>query len=136
MARIDGSLPDPNFGVADSILATELGMAGALLLVFQFLFASFVMPQHLFRERPLWIAWRQSFLAMQLNPWLGPVLGLVGLLLLVIFSVSALGPLAQVLALPLPAYLGALMYVAWREVFEGGGEEPSPAAVRHKAVLS
>lgn len=27
------------------------------------------------------------------------------------------------LALPLPVYLGALLYVAWNDVFQGGAEE-------------
>jgi hypothetical protein len=31
--------------------------------------------------------------------------------------------IAQVLAFPLPAYFGALLYVAWLQVFQGGIDE-------------
>lgn len=37
---------------------------------------------------------------------------------------------AQVLALPLPVYLGALLYVAWNDVFQGGAEEEGVVELR------
>lgn len=114
---------DPFFGVTDTVLGTQLGMIGALLLVLQFLFACFVTPLHLFREMPLYACWRLSFLAIQLNPWLLPALGLPGLAFILICQLPALTVLAQILALPLPAYLGALLYVAWMDLFQGGAEE-------------
>ena len=114
---------DPFFGVADTVLGTQLGMVGALLLVLQFLFVCFVTPLHLFREMPLYACWRLSFLAVQLNPWLLPALGLPGLAFILICQLPALTVLAQILALPLPAYFGALLYVAWMDVFQGDAEE-------------
>jgi hypothetical protein len=125
MANMEGTIAaaDPFFGVTDTLLGTQLGMIGGLLLVLQFLFACFVTPLHLFREIPLHICWRLSFLAIQLNPWLLPALGLSGLLLILLCQLQALDVPAQVLALPLPAYLGALLYVAWMDVFQGGAEE-------------
>jgi len=110
------------FGAADTILGTQLGMIGGLLLVMQLLFAAFAAPLHLFQEMPLYVCWRLSFLALQLNPWLWPALGLPGLVLILVASFESLSVLAQVLALPLPAYLGALLYVAWVELFQGGIE--------------
>jgi hypothetical protein len=114
---------DPVVGVADTILATQLGMTGALLLVLQFLFAFFVIPLHLFRELSLQECWHLSFLAVYLNPWLVPALGLPGLALLFMAYFSIFSIPAQILALPMPVYLGALLFVAWREVFQGGLED-------------
>lgn len=111
------------FGVASTLLGTQLSVLGSLLLVLQVLLAGFLVPLHLFREWPLAACWRRSVLAMQLNPWLFPVMGLAGLALLALPFVSWLAIPAQVLALPLPAYLGALLYVAWNDVFQGGAEE-------------
>lgn len=112
-----------SFALSDSILGGQLSALGGLLLVFQLLFCAFVVPLHLFCERPFYHSWRLSFLAMQLNPWLWPPLGLAGLLLVLLPSVPMLDGLAQVLALPLPVYVGALLYVAWLEIFQGGEEE-------------
>lgn len=125
MANMEGTatLADPAFGVASTILGTQLIMIGSLLLVLQFLFACFVAPLHLFRELQLYECWRRSFWAIQLNPWLVPALGLSGLLLILLSYVEVFSVPAQVLALPLPAYLGALLYVAWMEIFQGGIEE-------------
>ncbi|MEE4377801.1 MAG: hypothetical protein V2J55_09870 [Candidatus Competibacteraceae bacterium] len=114
---------DPTFGVTSSILGTQLTMLGGLLLVFQFLGVCFVPPLLLFREMPLYEAWRHSFLAVQLNPWLLPVLGLLGLVLLLLPFVKTLSVPVQILALPLPVYLGALLYIAWLDLFQGGSEE-------------
>jgi hypothetical protein len=114
--------PSFSFAVADTLLGTQLGMLGGLLLVLQVLFAGFIAPLYLFREFPLHRCWRLSFLAIQLNPWLWPALGLLGLALVVFSSIEILAIPAQILALPLPAYLGALLYVAWVEVFQGGIE--------------
>ena len=121
----EGKTPvaDPFFGVANTVLGTQLGMIGALLLVLQFLFACFVTPLHLFREMPLYACWRLSFIAVQLNPWLLPALGLPGLVLILICQLPALTVLAQILALPLPAYFGVLLYIAWMDIFQGGAEE-------------
>ncbi len=113
-----------SFGMFDSVLGAQLGTLGGLLLVFQLLFCTFVIPLHLFSERPFYYCWRLSFLAMQLNPWLWPPLGLAGLLLILLPSVPLLDSVAQVLALPLPVYVGALLYIAWLEIFRGGEEEP------------
>ncbi len=123
LADTGSSAPFVPFGVADTLLGTQLLMAGALVLVLQILFACFVPPLHLFKEAPFHVAWRQSFRAFQLNPWLGPVLGLAGLGLILLASVPVLEILAQVLALPLPAYLGALLFVAWNDIFQGDAEE-------------
>jgi hypothetical protein len=38
--------------------------------------------------------------------------------------VPVLKSIAQVLALPLPVYIGSLLYIAWLEIFRGGEEEP------------
>ena len=113
-----------SFGMFDSVLGAQLGALGALLLVFQLLFCTFVIPLHLFSERPFYYCWRLSFLAMQLNPWLWPPLGLGGLLLILLPMVPVLKSIAQVLALPLPVYIGSLLYIAWLEIFRGGEEEP------------
>ena len=111
LAAVAQSLPPSppvNFGVASTVLGTQLSILGSVLLVLQVLLAWFVIPLHLFRELPLSVCWRRSVLAIQLNPWLLPTLGLVGLALL---------------ALPLPVYRGALLYVAWNDVVQGGAEE-------------
>lgn len=119
------SLPPPpvNFGVASTVLGTQLSVLGSALLVLQVLLAWFVIPLHLFRELPLSVCWRRSMLAMQLNPWLFPTLGLAGLALVALPFFELFATPAQVLALPLPVYLGALLYVAWNDVFQGGAEE-------------
>jgi hypothetical protein len=112
----------PRFGVADTILATQFGMLGGLLLVLQIVFALFLGPLYLFRELPLYGAWRLSWIAMQRNPWLPFALGFPALLLMVAAGHPAFSVPAQVLALPLPAVLGCYLYTAWRGVFEGGDE--------------
>lgn len=67
---------------------------------------------------------------MQLNPWLFPVLGLTGLTLAALPFFNLFAIPAQVLALPLPVYLGALLYVAWNDVFQGGAEEEEIVELR------
>ncbi len=119
----DAWTANPSFGLAESVLGTQLGMIGGFLLVLQVSFACFVIPLYLFREMPLQQCWRLSFLAVQLNPWLLPALGLLGFPLLVIAYFGFFSLVAQVLAFPLSAYLGALLYVAWLEVFQGGIDE-------------
>ncbi len=111
------------FGVADTLLGTQLSVLGGVLLVLQALLAVFIIPLQLFREWPLAGCWRRSVLAMQLNPWLFLVLGLSGLGLLALPFINTFSILAQILALPLPVYLGVLLYVAWNEIFQGGAEE-------------
>jgi len=111
------------FGVAGTVLGTQLSVLGSLVLVLQVLLAWFAIPLHLFRELPLAACWRRSALALQLNPWLLPILGLAGLTLAVLPFIAVLSVLAQVLALPLPVFLGALLYVSWNDVFQGGVEE-------------
>ncbi|MFO1372700.1 MAG: hypothetical protein U1F42_10010 [Candidatus Competibacteraceae bacterium] len=120
-----GSPPPPPvvFGVAGTVLGTQLSVLGGVLLILQVLLAGFTVPLQLFRELPLSVCWRRSALAMQLNPWLFPVLGVIGLVLLVVPFFELFSIPAQVLALPLPAYLGVLLYVAWNDVFQGGAEE-------------
>ncbi|HAS82524.1 MAG TPA: hypothetical protein DCS43_07595 [Verrucomicrobia bacterium] len=118
-------IPTPvttSFGVADTLLGTQLSVLGSVLLVLQALLAVFIIPLQLFRELALAACWRRSVLAMQLNPWLFPMLGLVGLALLTLPFFAVFSIPAQILALPLPVYLGVLLYVAWNEVFQGGAE--------------
>jgi len=124
--------PDPMFGLTATLLGTQLGFGGGLLLVMQLLVAFFVLPLHLFRELPLNLSWRLSFKAMQLNPWLGPGLGLPGIVLMLLAPVESLSYAVQVLALPLPAFYGSVLYVAWREVFQNRDEEE--IEVRYRAV--
>lgn len=116
-------LPPATFGVAHTVLGTQLSVLGSALLILQVLLAWFAIPLQLFRELPLSVCWRRSVLAMQLNPWLLPILGLAGLALLALPFFELFSIPAQVLALPLPVYLGALLYVAWNDVFQGGAEE-------------
>jgi hypothetical protein len=126
LAAVDYGFPPPppvNFGVAATLLGTQLSVLGSVLLVLQMLLAWFVIPLHLFRELPLLVCWRRSALAIQLNPWLLPPLGLAGLALLALPFLDLFAIPAQVLALPLPVYLGILLYVAWNDVFQGGAEE-------------
>ncbi|MCP5158106.1 MAG: hypothetical protein H6974_06120 [Gammaproteobacteria bacterium] len=115
--------PPTTFGIASTLLGTQLSVLGSILLVLQVLLAGFIIPLQLFRELPLSVCWRRSVLAMQLNPWLFPTLGLSGLALLILPFFDLFAIPAQVLALPLPAYLGVLLYVAWNDVFQGGAEE-------------
>lgn len=115
--------PSATFGIAGTILATQLSVLGGLLLVLQIVLGLFTVPLQLFRELPLSVCWRCSALAMQLNPWLFLVLGLGGLALLALPFYPVFSVIAQVLALPLSAYLGVLLYVAWNDVFQGGVEE-------------
>lgn len=122
--------PPVSFGVASTVLGTQLSVLGSMLLVLQVLVAWFVIPLHLFRELPLSVCWRRSVLAMQLNPWLLPTLGLAGLVLLVLPFFGLFSIPAQVLALPLPVYLGVLLYVAWNDVFQGGAEEEEVVEVQ------
>ncbi len=123
-SSLDAASRASSFGMFDSVLGAQIGALGGLLLVFQLLFCTFVVPLHLFSERPFYYCWRLSFLAMQLNPWLWPPLGLAGLLLILLPAVPLLDSVVQVLALPLPVYIGALLYIAWLEIFQGGEEEP------------
>jgi hypothetical protein len=117
------NLAPMTFGVTATVLGTQLSVLGGLLLVLQVLFATFTAPLQLFRELPLAVCWRHSALAMQLNPWLFPVQGLTGLTLLALPFFDLFLIPAQVLALPLPVYWGALLYVAWNDLFQGGVEE-------------
>lgn len=117
------SPPSATFGVAGTLLGTQFSVLGSLLLVLQVLLASFVVPLQLFRELPLSVCWGRSVLAMQLNPWLFPILGLSGFTLVILPFFDLFAIPAQVLALPLPVYLGILLYVAWNDVFQGGSEE-------------
>lgn len=124
LAVIEGQAPPPvSFGVATTLLGTQLSVLGSMVMILQILLAGFVVPLQLFRELPLSVCWRRSALAMQLNPWLFPALGLLGLLLIAMPFLAPFSILAQVLALPLPVYWGALMYVAWSDVFQSGAEE-------------
>lgn len=122
-SETDAWTANPSFGLADSVLGTQLGMIGGFLLVLQVSLACFVIPLYLFREMPLHQCWRLSFLAVQLNPWLLPALGLLGFPLALIAYSGFFSLVAQVLAFPLSAYLGALLYVAWLQVFQGGIDE-------------
>ncbi len=115
--------PPVTFGVAGTVLGTQLSVLGSVLLVLQVLLAWFAIPLQLFRELPLSVCWRRSMVGMQLNPWLFPALGLIGLALVALPFFGVFTIPAQVLALPLPVYLGALLYVAWNDVFQGGAEE-------------
>jgi hypothetical protein len=117
------SAPAAPFGVASTLMGTQLSVLGSVVLVLQVLLAMFVIPLQLFRELPLSVCWRRSVLAMQLNPWLFPVLGAIGLALLALPFFTVFSIPAQVLALPLPVYWGILLYVAWNDVFQGGEEE-------------
>ena len=109
----------PFFGISDTILATQFGMTGGLLLITQVLFAFFAVPIFLFREVPLYDAWRLSFRAIQINPWIPILLGFPALIIMLVSSADAFSIPAQILALPLPPLLGALLFIAWRDVFEG-----------------
>lgn len=122
-------LPMTTFGVADTLLGTQLSVLGSVLLVLQALLAVFIIPLQLFREWPLATCWRRSVLAMQLNPWLFLMMGLSGLALLMLPFLDLFSVLSQVLALPLPVYLGILLYVAWNDVFQGGEEEEDIPAI-------
>lgn len=122
-AATGSPLPPVAFGVASTVLGTQLSTLGGVLLILQVLLAGFAVPLQLFRELPLSVCWRRSALAMQLNSWLFPLLGLIGLALLVLPFFEIFSIPAQVLALPLPAYWGVLLYVAWNDVFQGGVEE-------------
>jgi hypothetical protein len=51
------------------------------------------------------------------------MMGLSGLALLALPFFDLFSIPSQVLALPLPVYLGILLYVAWNDVFQGGEEE-------------
>ena len=133
IATIAGGAPPPpsaTFGVAGTVLGTQLSVLGSVLLVLQVLLAWFAIPLQLFRELPLSVCWRRSVLAMQINPWLFPFLGLIGLALLALPFLDLFSVPAQVLALPLPVYLGALLYVAWNDVFQGGAEEEGVVELR------
>jgi len=126
LAAVGDPMPVPptaTFGVASTLLGTQLSVLGSILMVLQVLLAVFVIPLQLFRELPLSVCWRRSVLAMQLNPWLFPALGLSGLALVTLPFFDLLSIPTQVLALPLPVYLGVLLYVAWNDVFQGGTEE-------------
>lgn len=126
LAAIGDSAPPPisaAFGVTDTLLGTQLSVLGSVLLVLQALLAVFIVPLQLFRELPLSACWRRSVLAMQLNPWLFPVMGLSGLALLALPFFELFSIPAQMLALPLPVYVGILLYAAWNDVFQGGEED-------------
>jgi len=119
----EASSPPAAFGIAGTILGTQLSVLGSVLLILQMVLAVFTVPLQLFRELPLAVCWRRSALAMQLNPWLFLVLGMIGLALLALPFFKPFATLAQILALPLPVYLGVLLYVAWNDVFQSGAEE-------------
>lgn len=126
LTAVGDAVPNPlstTFGVADTLLGTQLSVLGSVLLVLQALLAGFIIPLQLFHELPLSVCWRRSVLAMQLNPWLFPVLGLSGLALLTLPFFELFSIPVQTLALPLPAYVGVLLYIAWNDVFQGGAEE-------------
>lgn len=123
----------PRFGVADTILATQFGMLGGMLLALQVVFALFLGPLYLFREMPLYAAWRLSSVALQRNPWLPFALGFPGVLVMLAAGHSAFAVPAQVLALPFPAVLGCYLYVAWRAVFDGG-QQDERSTERHRAL--
>ena len=126
LAALNASVPPPSltsFGVADTVLGTQLSVLGSVLLVLQALLAVFIIPLQLFCELPLSTCWRRSVLGLQLNPWLFPIMGLSGLALLSLPFFDLFAIPAQVLALPLPVYLGILLYIAWNDVFQGGEEE-------------
>lgn len=125
LTAVTGGSPSPSFsfGVTGTVLGTQLSVLGGALLAIQAMLACFVIPLQLFRELPMAVCWRRSALAMQLNPWLFPALGLTGLVLLALPFFDLFAIPSQVLALPLPVYLGALLYVAWNDVFQGGAEE-------------
>ncbi|MDG4598083.1 MAG: hypothetical protein P9F75_20740 [Candidatus Contendobacter sp.] len=134
LAAVDYGVPPPpppvNFGVTTTVLGTQLSVLGSALLILQVLLAWFTIPLRLFRELPLSVCWRRSALAVQLNPWLLPPLGLAGLALLALPFLDLFAIPAQVLALPLPVYLGTLLYVAWNDVFQGGAEEEEIVAIQ------
>lgn len=132
LAAVAADVPPPpiTFGVASTVLGTQLSVLGGVLLVLQVLLAWFAIPLHLFRELPLSVCWRRSALAMQLNPWLFPTLGLAGVALLALPFFELFSIPAQVLALPLPVYLGTLLYVAWNDVFQGGAEEDAVVEIQ------
>ena len=111
------------FGVASTVLGTQLSVLGGLVLVVQVLMAWLVIPLQLFREWSWLVCWRRSALAFQLNPWLLPVLGLIGLTLLALPFFAPFTVLSQVLALPLPVYWGVILYIAWDDLFQGGLEQ-------------
>lgn len=117
------------FGVTNTVLGTQLSVLGGVVLVLQIPLACFVIPLHLFRELPLLVCWRRSALALQLNPWLLPMLGLAGLTLAILPFFTPFSILCQMLALPLPVYLGAVLYVAWNDLFQGGTEAQETEAV-------
>lgn len=119
----EASSPPAAFGIAGTILGTQLSVLGSVLLILQMVLAVFTVPLQLFRELPLAVCWRRSALAMQLNPWLFLVLGMIGLALLSLPFFKLFAILAQILALPLSVYLGVLLYVAWNDVFQSGAEE-------------
>lgn len=108
------------FGVAQTLLGTQLSILGGMVLVLQVLLALFIVPLQLFREWSLAQCWQRSVLALQLNAWLLPISALLGLALLFLPFFKLFSIPSQILALPLPAYFGALMYVAWNDVFQGG----------------
>ncbi len=68
-----------------------------------------------------WIA--GIVVAAGLTPWLIPALGLPGLVMILLTYVPVLSIPLQILALPLPTFIGALLYVAWSDIFQGGLEE-------------
>ena len=70
----------------------------------------------------LWVAWAGSEHRVSARQWAGLALGLAGLVLVALPFFGFFFIPAQVLALPLPVYLGALLYVAWNDVFQGGVE--------------
>lgn len=128
---VEATRPPPvHFGVADTVLGTQLSVLGSAVLILQLLLAWFAIPLQLFRELPLWVCWRRSALAIQLNPWLLPTLGLAGLTLAILPFFEPFVLISQLLALPLSVFLGALLYVAWNDVFQGGAQEEEILEVR------
>lgn len=123
----------PLFGISDTILATQFGMTGGLLLITQVLFAFFAVPLFLFREVPLYDAWRLSFRAIQLNPWIPLLLGLPGLAMMLASNAEVLSVPLQVLALPLPPLLGGLLFIAWRDLY--GGDPDARSADEERMAI-
>ncbi len=108
-----------NLSVNVTILETQLSILGSILLICSILLAMFVIPLKLFQELPLSTCWQRSALAMHLNPWLSPMLFLTGFSLFILPFLKIFSICSQLLSLPLPVYLGVLLYVAWNDVFQG-----------------
>jgi hypothetical protein len=125
---LPGAAGASSFLSAPTLLGTELILEGLLLLLLAAFFAPFTVPLALFREHPLLLCWRLSYHATRLNPWLWPYLGLAGTCLVGAghLQTPGIALAVQILALPIPALLGTLLYIAWAEIFAFGMEERDP----------